>query len=79
MKNFWFLSLCILFIVSISIDSIFLRIALATNAIVVLIEIAEQIKEYKKLPTPTPMNRIKINKTDNVYPIKIKFDFLPFS
>lgn len=45
MKNFWFITLCVLLILSTNIGlSIPLRIAIIANAVIIFIEVAKQIR-----------------------------------
>ena len=47
-KNFWFISLCALLIISANTEmNVFMRIALGANAIVVLIDVIKEMREIR--------------------------------
>ena len=47
-RNFWFISLCALFIISLCVGfNIFLRIALFANGIVILIDVIKRWRELR--------------------------------
>lgn len=46
-KNFWFITLCVLLIISVYTGlNVYLRIAIAANAIVILLDVIKQLRRF---------------------------------